>query len=442
MVFLDHERLLRHIDEHPRFYLEGGERIHAQLSQSQPSNNAVSLPEQLLLSLQSRGMSTTCLDSEHSFVYGELDHGAAHTLLFYNHYATHSAAIWELLPIASRLLAFDAYQECIGTLPINVKWLLHISDQPNDLHLRSIVEKHRQQLQADGCLCETSLTAEEKILFPMADAMPLIFLGAKGLLCIELAAYSATSTIPSHYGSITANAAWRLLWALNSLKDNREEILIEGFYDSLTSIEDDILASLYTLPDTAPALASEWKMPELLLGLHGFQMHYAHLLTPTCTINSISGGEATNAPSAPSFPLQIPSHARAQVDFHLVPGQEPDAIFADLQRHLHNRGFSDIQTQQLYRCPPAYTPLSHSFVQHVRNATTQAYEHEPLILPFMAKTTPLTLLQQGSNMPILITSHEARQPSSQGWDDPAVAASLIQRMKQMALIIHALGNTQ
>jgi acetylornithine deacetylase/succinyl-diaminopimelate desuccinylase-like protein len=228
---------------------------------------------------------------------------------------------------------------------------------------------------------------------------------------------------------------------LNSLKDDREEILIEGFYDTLAPIEDDALTSLYTLPDTAPMLARQWGMKHLLLGLQGFQMHYAHLLTPTCTINFITGGDETNSIPEPSFPLQIPSQARAQIDFYLVPGQEPDDVFARLQRHLHNQGFSDIEAHLRYRCPPAYTPLADSFVQLVCNATIRAYGHEPLILPIQPESHPLSLLQHVTGMPMLITASGIARSSSHQWNRHTVASSLIRGLKQTTLILNALCKT-
>ena len=452
MVSLDHERLLRHIDEHHNSYLERWEQFHAPFTkhlkhrtgQTQPATQAPIMSDRLQLQLQSRSIHTALLNNDNSFIYGELDNGASRTLLFSQYYTANLPAIWELLPIATWLIALDVYRECVGKIPVNIKWLLHGSGNADASALHSIVEEHRQQLQADGCLWSRPLTIEESIVWPIADNIPLFFLGIRGLLCVELTAHVTTNPVPSHYGSIAPNAAWRLLWALNSLKGANEEIRIEGFYDTLAPIEDEALSSLYTLPDTAPTLARQWGMKELLLGLQGFQMHYAHLLTPTCTINFLTGGNETgspSSPSAPSFPLQIPSQARAQVDFYLLPGQEPDDIFARLQHHLHSRGFSDIQARLLYRCPPAYTPLADSFVQLVCDATTRAYAHKPLILPMLPEAHPLSLLQHRTGMPILITSAGIAQSATQQWDHHDVASSLIRGLKQTALIINALGRT-
>jgi acetylornithine deacetylase/succinyl-diaminopimelate desuccinylase-like protein len=333
------------------------------------------------------------------------------------------------------LLALDLYREWAGNIPVNIKWLLHLSATSNASHSgspRSIVEEQSQYLQADGCLCDELRTSEENMLFSITNDTPLLFAGCKGVLCVELVSHVTTIPVSSRYGSIVPDAAWRLLWALNSLKNAREEIVIDGFYDAIAPIEDDAVAALYTLPDTASTLAAHWGIPNLLLELRGLQMHYAHLLTPSCTVNFVAGGNETAT--------QLPSQAKAQIDFSLVPGQEPDDIFAGLQRHLQERGFSDIQVRLRFSCPPAYTPHSYPFVQMVTSSLTQAWEHAPLVLPIAPASHPLAPLQQRTHMPILITPIATLQTSPLQWDHPTVMPLLRHKLRETALIIHKLSN--
>jgi hypothetical protein len=435
MVSLDHERLLRHIDEYDHSCLEGWKQFHALFNQAQQLETPSAIYHQLFPLLQRRGFHTTLLGHDSAWIFSELNSGAAHTILLYNRYAAGSLHIWDACAIASRLLLVDLYREWTDNIPVNIKWLLHLSDTTSafpSASLPSIVEEDCQSLQADGCLCDDVRTAEENMLFSIADDTPLLFSGCKGLLSVELASHITTTPVSSHYGSIVPDAAWRLLWALNSLKNAHEEIMIDGFYDTITSIEDDAAAVLYTLPDTASALAGQWGIPDLLLGVRGLQMHYAHLLTPSCTINFIAGGNETSA--------QIPSQARALVDFSLVPGQEPHDIFARLQHHLQEHGFSDIQVWQRFCCPPAYTPRSHPFVQLVSSATTQTWKHAPLMLPIKPSSHPLAPLQQRTNMPIIITAMGIPQTSPLQWDHPAVISLLRYKLRQTALIFHQLRN--
>ncbi|HLZ59107.1 MAG TPA: peptidase dimerization domain-containing protein [Ktedonosporobacter sp.] len=190
----------------------------------------------------------------------------------------------------------------------------------------------------------------------LEDDMPIQALGKKGLLRVELEVQTSPHEISSAHGGIVPNAAWRLLWALGSLKSPQEEILIEGFYDTLTFPEDETVEFLRTLPDSAPRLAQQWGLPQLLLELQGFQLYYVWLLTPTCTITGIQSGTLREEPGGLDAHRTIPGRARAQVDFQLVPGQEPHDIFAKLQRHLQVQGFSDIEVR-LLESRPAASPL-------------------------------------------------------------------------------------
>jgi hypothetical protein len=435
MVSLDHERLLSHIDEYDHSYLEGWKQFYTLFNQAQQFETPSTIYHQLFPLLKRCGFHTTLLKHNPAWIYSTLDTGAAHTLLLYNHYATDHLHTWDACAIASRLLTVDLYRVWASNIPINIKWLLHQSATTEPSHsgaLRSIVEEDHQFLQADGCLCDEVRAPEENMLFSIADDTPLLFSGCKGLLSVELASHVTTTPVSSHYGSIVPDAAWRLLWALNSLKNAREEITIDGFYDTITPIEDDAAATLYRLPDTASALAQQLGISDLLLGVRGLQMHYAHLLTPSCTIKFIMGGNEAS--------VQIPSQARALLDFSLVPGQEPDDIFVRLQRHLQAHGFSDIQVRQRFSCPPAYAPHSHPFVQLVSRAAAQAWEHTPLILPITPSSHPLAPLQQKTNMPLLITSMGNTQSSQLQWDDPIVTSLLKHKLKQTALIIHQLGH--
>ncbi|MBV9228081.1 MAG: peptidase dimerization domain-containing protein [Chloroflexi bacterium] len=280
-------------------------------------------------------------------------------------------------------------------------------------------------LQADGCIWHEGEQADNE--------NATLMLGAKGLLCVEMDIRTASVDLPSEHGAIAPNALWRLLWALNSLKDAREEVLVEGFYDNLVPAADDMVEILRTMPDNAQALAQQWGVKQMLSGLEGFQLHYTHLLIPTCTINGISGSGMLEALST-SLSTVIPAQARARVDFHLVPDQDPHDIFAKLQCHLQAQGFGDVQVRMLYACQPAYTPLADPFVQMVRRATTSAYEREPRILPMTIGSHPIAPLRH-LGMPVVITTGGALAQ-----DSSARAKDFAAQIKQIALVIEEFAH--
>jgi acetylornithine deacetylase/succinyl-diaminopimelate desuccinylase-like protein len=229
-------------------------------------------------------------------------------------------------------------------------------------------------------------------------------LGSKGLLCVELAVQTASTPLHSRYGAILPNASWRLTWALSSLKSPGEEVLIEGFYDTLTTDEDDEIELIAALPDRRLALQRDAE--HLLLGLQGTQLNYALLLTPTCTINAMNSGSIAQAqPSYRAYTNTImPFQAKAQVDFHLVPGQQPDDIFSKLQHHLQTQGFQDVHAHLIYESLPTRTPLNDPFIQTVLSAATTAYGPRLHILPLTDANYPLAPFRQILGLPIALTS--------------------------------------
>ncbi len=57
-------------------------------------------------------------------------------------------------PLVSRLFAIDAILEADGELPCNVKFLIEGEEETGSVHLRQVVEAHREKLAADVCVWE------------------------------------------------------------------------------------------------------------------------------------------------------------------------------------------------------------------------------------------------------------------------------------------------
>jgi hypothetical protein len=351
--------------------------------------------------LLQQGCTTSLLSSDPTLLYGEVLYERAPTLLCYLNYDPQAPTIPQVQAIAGSLLALMAYQALLAARadisPITLKWLL---GQKNFTHTSQFQEQ-ATLFQADACLWYEPLMTERTLLGSSDNIV--LATGCKGYLSVELQVQTTRVPLHSSCGAIAPNAAWRLLWALNSLKDQWEEILIEGFYDTVMPLEDEAFQRLANLPDTASAQAERWGIPELLMGLRGKQMHYAHILIPICTVNLLNSGEdaPVSVPVTPSY-HSIPATAKARVDFYLVPGQDPEDIFDKLKRHLHVRGFSDIRTTLRYAGSPAYTSARHSFVQHVVQGAGHVYGQSPLLLPLLPEYVPISHFTQSSSTPGII----------------------------------------
>jgi hypothetical protein len=333
-----------------------------------------SLQDAIRQHLTQRGLFPTTLDAAHAVLYAEEQGSSPITLLLYYHYDARADDAATLLPFLASLAIHDLYQSQNRPLPITIQWLIDGSGPgkffPDPGEIPS--------LSADYILWLAVHQATE--------AAPTLALGYKGYLSVSLSTATAATSLASSYGAIVPNPAWRLLWALNHLKDVNEYILIEGFYDKLVPADDQLTEILYTLPETLPEYADQ--PPPFLLQLHGFQLHYAHLLLPTCSIISFESQPSEHTQMGHSLPL-LPSQAQAQVDFYLVPDQDPANIFAKIQEHLQNQGFSDLKLQWRTASYPSSLAPTHPFVTILQQAISDAQITGglpvPGILPLVAE---------------------------------------------------------
>lgn len=389
---MEHKKLFAYIDTHASDY---SENMRAFLTQWCDSAHPQALLALLLESLHRLGCTTQFPAGVPWLLYAERSCGAPHTLLLYDRVLSQDstrldASVAHVVhDVFMRLAAIDAYLQAIGPLPVNIKWLLDAGKEPSELvNLLQTNGALAELCQADACL------AQPVALALAEEAPPYFSPGTRGQLSVELVVRTAAQALPAEASAIVPNAAWRLTWALSSIKKSQEEVCIDGFYDTLTPLDDDEIAQLHTLPENAAYLARLWGLPDFLLGLQGFQLHYTRFLVPSCTIRTFQCAVPDHAPA-------IPERAEAILDFNLVPGQDPRDIFTQLQQHLLAHGFPDVQARRLTASAPAYVPVQAPFVQALRRATTMAYDREPYILPMAAQNPSGTALQTLLGLPVV-----------------------------------------
>ena len=334
-------------------------------------------------------------------VVGEVGEGPR-TLLIYNHYDVQPPdplEEWESPPFAAeirdgrlyargaadnkgnlvaRLCAVEAWLATRGRLPLRVRFVVEGEEEVSSAHLHEFVRRHPELLQADGCLWEAGGKDLQENLG--------IYMGAKGILYIELEARGANRDLHSSQATIVPNPAWRLVWALATFKDRHENVLIEGFYDDVvdpTPEEMEHLRRLAALRDDE-VRRRDLGIDQFLLGVTGLQLVKRNLYQPTCTICGLSAGYA-----GPGGKTVLPHRAIAKVEFRLVPNQSPDDILEKVTRHLAQQGFADIQVRMLGGERPARTPVDSPLARAVMETAREVYGKDPVVSPLMAATGPM-----------------------------------------------------
>ncbi|OGN75867.1 MAG: peptidase M20 [Chloroflexi bacterium GWB2_49_20] len=334
-------------------------------------------------------------------VFSERKGSKNKTLLFYCHYDVQPAEPFDLLEtppfepslrdgklfgrgvsddkghITSRLFAIDALLDQFGELPCNIKFIIEGEEETGSIHLPDFVRKNKELLAADACIWEFGGVDHEET--------PLQYLGLRGICYVELSVTTAQIDVHSGLGgSIFPNSAWRLVWALNTLKDQNERILIPGHYDNIVPPTERDRQLMQLLPETSTEYKNRYGIKYFINGLtDGVDLRIAEVFQPTCTICGLTSGY-----QGPGSKTVLPAKASAKVNFRLIPNQTPEQILKQLRTHLDNEGFQDVEINFLGGGPAARTDPDDPFIKMVLDTARQVYGVEMKIIPLSGGSGP------------------------------------------------------
>lgn len=379
-------------------------------------------------------------------VYGSLGSGSR-TLLIYNHYDVQPPEpleLWESPPFAAeirdgklyargsadnkgnlvaRLCAVESWLKTRGALPLTVKFVVEGEEEVSSAHLHQFVRQHPEFIQSDGCIWEAGGKDIQE--------NPGLYMGAKGILYVELEATGANRDLHSSQATIVPNPAWKLVWALGTLKDRHENILVEGFYDDVvepTPEEMECLRRIAARRDDDER-RRDIGIDQFLLGVSGLQLVKRNLYQPTCTICGLVSGYTGQGSKT-----VLPNRAVAKIDFRLVPNQRPDDILQKVKRHLAQQGFADIELRVLGAEYPARTPVDSLLARVVEETTKEIYGRDPVVSPLMAATGPMWELTAQFGIPTVGTGAGYAHSNGHAPNENIRLDDWFQHMKHMAVI--------
>jgi acetylornithine deacetylase/succinyl-diaminopimelate desuccinylase-like protein len=365
--------------------------------------------------LHARGFDVQIMPTDGApVVFGERSGRSDKTLLIYNHYDVQPPEPLDLWdnppfepslrdgklygrgvaddkgPIVSRLLAIDALLEQDGELPCNIKFIIEGEEETSSVHLHDFVEHNQELLAADACIWEFGGVDHRET--------PMQYLGLRGICYVELSVETAkVDTHSGTGGSIFPNAAWRLVWALRSLKGSDGRIRIPGFYDLVKQPSPRDRQYMAALPEVAAEFKERFGVKYFLKGLTGgVDLRIAGVFEPTCTICGLTSGY-----QGPGSKTVLPARASAKVDFRLVPDQHPLEILDQLRIHLDNQGFDDVQIEYLGGEPPARTDPDDPFVKLVVETAEPVYGAPMQIVPMVGGSGPSYLFVYLLKLPVV-----------------------------------------
>ena len=269
-----------------------------------------------------------------------------------------------------RLHALQAVLAVCGRLPVNVKVFAEGDEECLSPSLKALIrrqpETFREMCRADAIIWENSRNDEKN--------RPWASFGVGGSFGIDLSVQSIREDAHSRMGVMLPNAAWRLVWALASLKNEQEEILIDGFYDDVAPVTEADRNILEAFPYEEEAVKERYGIDHFLLNKTGYELKERIYTQPSLTICGIDAGE-----SAHGFRGIVPSRARARLSCRLMMNQRAEDVAALIEKHLKTHGFEDISVEIDGCVSPVRTPADIPLKEALTRAAALVYE-KPLVI--------------------------------------------------------------
>lgn len=321
-------------------------------------------------------------------VYGEVKSKAnpnGKTILFYNHYDVQPEEpleLWKADPFSgkvegnyifgrgssddkgeliTRIKAVEYFLKKTGDVPCNVKFIVEGEEEIGSLHVEKYLTKYRHKLTCDGVIWEFGYIDERD--------RPIISLGMKGLLYVELLSKGPSRDAHSSLAVLIENPAWRLVRALNTMRDNNGKILIRGWYKDVREFTPEELSLIANEPFDEEEFKKEYGIDKFVNNATGIEARKAFVGMSTCNIAGLLSGYTGEGAKT-----ILPAEAKVKIDFRLVPDMIPEKQFELVKNHLKENGFEDdIDIKLIHGEAAVRMPSNHSFIKQIEESAKETF---------------------------------------------------------------------
>lgn len=389
-------------------------------------------------------------DGGYPVILARLSGRTPRTLLFYNHYDVQPPDPldkWMSPPfeptvrdgtlfargaadnkgaLVARIAALQAFLDVHGDLPVAVTYLVEGEEEIGSPHLQAFVDAHREDLTGDGLIWEGA-SADQ-------SGNPVMRLGNKGILYVELRARGANADSHARYGAVFPNPIWTLVWALAAIRRPDGTVLIPGFYDRVVPPSPAEVALYEQLAPNADPLLRRYGLEASSPPRSPRDMMIELYARPTCNIAGFGGGY-----EGPGSKTIVPSEAFAKLEFKLVANQDPDALREALRAHLDRSGFSNVDLIVHSRGYPSKTSLDHPFASLVAETGARIYGRPLTIEPTSSGTGPRYVFTRWSSIPVVAVGGADAGSMIHGPNENVRLDELQHHAKHVAAIMQALA---
>lgn len=214
-----------------------------------------------------------------------------------------------------------AFFETVGSLPLNIVFLIEGEEEIGSPSLTAFLEKERARLTAD-----IVISADGGMW--RADH-PSTMISARGITALEFSLRGAAKDLHSgRHGGGVANPLHAMARLVASLHEADGRVAVAGFYDGVRELSAELRRDTAKLPFTDDGYLAEVGAPATF-GEPNYTTLERQWYRPTLELNGMWGGY-TGAGSK----TVLPSEAHAKVTCRLVADQDPRAVRAAVVAHL------------------------------------------------------------------------------------------------------------
>lgn len=218
------------------------------------------------------------------------------------------------------ITAIRALLDQVEKLNFNLKVFIEGEEESGSAGTLEVLEKYGDQLKSDYLLVIDSVIP--------APGQPSLTMGIRGMLTMELSLRLADGDMHSGtMGGIAYNPIRALCQALAHCYDGTGRVAIPHFYDQVEELTKEEKKSLSLSIDDEKVIR-EFGL-RAICPEPGYSLGETGVARPVLEINGICGGY-----TGEGFKTVLPAVAKAKISCRLVPNQDPNLIFEQIEKHI------------------------------------------------------------------------------------------------------------
>jgi len=326
------------------------------------------------------------------------------------------------------LIACRAWREAGGGLPVGVTILLEGEEETGSLGLGSLIDAVADLPRVDLALaCDTEMWDRQT---------PAIVAMLRGLIAEEIEITAAARDLHSGvYGSAARNPLQVIAEIIAGLRAPDGSVTIDGFYDDVREVPEDVAASWRGLDFDQEAFLAEvgLKVPAGERDRSVLEQTWSR---PTCEVNGVWGGYTGEGTKT-----VIPATASAKFSFRLVADQRPDKIREAFRSHVRAALPADCSvrfTDQASALPVA-VPTDGAHLSKARQALAAEWGREALVIGTGGTLPAVAEFKQRLGLDTLLVGFAQRDDNIHAPNEKYDLASFHRGARSWARILGALA---